>query len=97
MRGQDRGLDELSAVLGEVAEVVRKRVTRPASEPFAEVEEMGRSCSSMTVAEVADLARITDRAVRAAATDGRLAGVKVGTEWRFARDDVDAWLSARSA
>lgn len=52
---------------------------------------------SLTVAQVADLANVTDQAVRKAARSGRLPGRRVGKSWIFEREDVTVWVGRRSA
>jgi len=48
----------------------------------------------MTLEEVADYLRLSKDTVYRLANTGKLPASKVGNQWRFRRDDVDAWLEA---
>jgi excisionase family DNA binding protein len=48
----------------------------------------------MTLEEVADYLRLSKDTVYRLANTGKLPASKVGNQWRFRRDDVDAWLDA---
>jgi excisionase family DNA binding protein len=47
----------------------------------------------LTVAQVAELLQVEERAVAELARKGQLPGRKVGTEWRFVRRAVLEWLA----
>lgn len=46
----------------------------------------------MTVAEVASYLRVTERTVYRLLKKDGIPAVKVGRQWRFERDSIDAWL-----
>ncbi len=46
----------------------------------------------MTLAEVAAYLRLSKDTVYRMASAGRLPASKVGSQWRFRRDDVEQWL-----
>lgn len=46
----------------------------------------------LTLQEVAEYLKISDRTVYGYAQRGLLPGIKVGSAWRFLRVDIDAWL-----
>ena len=46
----------------------------------------------MTLAEVAAYLRLSKDTVYRMASGGKLPASKVGSQWRFRRDDVDQWL-----
>ncbi len=46
----------------------------------------------MTLEEVADYLRLSKDTVYRMASTGKLPASKVGSQWRFRKDDVDAWL-----
>ena len=48
----------------------------------------------MTLAEVAEYLRLSKDTVYRMASGGRLPASKVGSQWRFRRDDVERWLEA---
>jgi hypothetical protein len=94
VRLQVRGRSpELDATLFEWSEVRRReheRVMRSVTgtEPGENAEVVASLPPVMTTIEVADLARVTPRAVTKAAASGRLAGRRVGPIWLFDRDSA---------
>ncbi len=46
----------------------------------------------MTLAEVAAYLRLSKDTVYRMASGGKLPASKVGSQWRFRRDDVEQWL-----
>jgi nitrogen PTS system EIIA component len=46
----------------------------------------------LTLQEVADYLKVSVRTVYGYAQRGILPGIKVGTAWRFRKDDIDEWL-----
>jgi len=48
--------------------------------------------SLMTIGEVAAYLRLSKDTVYRMAQSGKIPASKVGTQWRFRQDDVDAWL-----
>jgi excisionase family DNA binding protein len=46
----------------------------------------------MTLTEVAAYLRLSKDTVYRMASGGRLPASKVGSQWRFRREDVDQWL-----
>lgn len=48
----------------------------------------------MTLEEVADYLRLSNDTVYRMANTGTIPASKVGNQWRFRREDVDAWLEA---
>ena len=46
----------------------------------------------MTLEEVADYLRLSKDTVYRMASAGKLPASKVGSQWRFRKDDVDRWL-----
>lgn len=49
----------------------------------------------MTIREVAEYLKLTDKTAYRLVADGTLPGFKVGGAWRFRRGDIDAWIDAR--
>ncbi|MEA4882962.1 MAG: helix-turn-helix domain-containing protein [Clostridia bacterium] len=47
----------------------------------------------LTVDEVADFLRVSDKTIRRMLTDGRLAGVNLGRSWRIPRQALAAMLA----
>lgn len=46
----------------------------------------------LTLPEVADLLKVADKTVYTMAQKGELPAFKVRGQWRFKRDDLDAWI-----
>lgn len=49
----------------------------------------------MTIEEVAEYLRVSERTVYDWAQKGHLPGGKLGTTWRFKRSDIEGWVSRR--
>ena len=49
----------------------------------------------MTIEEVAAYLRVSERTVYDWAQKGDLPGGKLGTTWRFKREDVEHWVNSR--
>lgn len=48
----------------------------------------------MTLEEVADYLRLSNDTIYRMANSGTIPASKVGNQWRFRKEDVDAWLEA---
>ncbi len=46
----------------------------------------------LTLKEVANYLKLTEKTAYRLAADGKLPGFKVGGSWRFKREDVSAWI-----
>ena len=46
----------------------------------------------LTVVEVAQLLKVAEKTVYTMAQKGELPAFKVRGQWRFKRDDIDAWI-----
>lgn len=58
---------------------------------------MGGVISSiLTLDEVAALFRVSLPTVRKVVREQGLPGMKLGTQWRFRREDVDAWIKKQT-
>jgi len=51
----------------------------------------------MTVGEVADYLRVTEKTIYRLLERGRIPATKVGRQWRFATTSIDKWLKKNSA
>ncbi|MDD3807092.1 MAG: PTS sugar transporter subunit IIA [Candidatus Marinimicrobia bacterium] len=49
----------------------------------------------MTLEEVADYLRVSDRTVYEWAQKGEIPGGKIGTSWRFKRSEIESWVNRR--
>ena len=49
----------------------------------------------LTIREVADLLKVSDKTVRRLEARGELPGFRVGAQVRFRREDIDAWVEAQ--
>jgi len=50
----------------------------------------------LTIREVADYLKITERTLYRLVQEGKLPAFKVGNSWRFRREDLDRWISEQS-
>lgn len=46
----------------------------------------------MTLKEVAEYLRLTEKTAYRLAAEGKLPGFKVGGAWRFKRGDLESWI-----
>ena len=51
----------------------------------------------LTLKQVADYLKLTERTLYRLIQEGKLPGFKVGNSWRFRLRDIDAWLEAQKA
>ena len=51
----------------------------------------------MTIKEVAEYLKITEKTAYRLAGGGRIPGFKVGGAWRSRQSEVDAWIDRQSA
>ena len=49
----------------------------------------------MTIREVAEYLKLTDKTAYRLAAEGKLPGFKVGGAWRFRKGDIYEWIEAR--
>jgi excisionase family DNA binding protein len=47
----------------------------------------------MTIKEVSDYLKLTEKTAYRLAAEGKIPGFKVGGAWRFKRGDIDAWIT----
>ncbi|PID38747.1 MAG: DNA-binding protein [Proteobacteria bacterium] len=46
----------------------------------------------LTIREVAEYLKVTEKTVYGLAQKGKIPGFKVGGQWRFKREDIDQWI-----
>jgi excisionase family DNA binding protein len=51
----------------------------------------------LTLKQVADYLKLTERTLYRLTQEGKLPGFKVGNSWRFRLRDIDAWIEAQKA
>lgn len=51
----------------------------------------------LTVAELAEYLKLSEKTVRSLAGRGDLPGRKVGNQWRFRKQEIDEWLRSRDS
>lgn len=49
----------------------------------------------LTLREVADYLKLTEKTAYRLAAEGKLPGFKVGGSWRFKRTDLEAWIESK--
>ena len=47
----------------------------------------------MTVKDVASYLKLNERTVYRMATSAKIPAFKVGTSWRFKKEEIDAWIA----
>ncbi|WP_306120908.1 MULTISPECIES: helix-turn-helix domain-containing protein [unclassified Roseitalea] len=47
----------------------------------------------MTIKEVADYLKITEKTAYRLTAEGKIPGFKVGGAWRFRKQEIDAWIN----
>lgn len=50
----------------------------------------------LTIREVAEYLKVTERTLYRLVQDGKLPAFKVGNSWRFRREDLERWISEQS-
>jgi excisionase family DNA binding protein len=50
----------------------------------------------LTIKEVADYLKVTERTIYRLAAARQIPAFKVGGSWRFSKSDIDAWISRQS-
>ena len=93
----DQGLAALRRLGAEAPGALPRRVVIEADDPQLVVGHHSFRPADLpdvlTPAQAATLLQVDEDAVLALAEEGRLPGRKIGTEWRFGRAAVVAWLS----
>jgi excisionase family DNA binding protein len=49
----------------------------------------------LTLKEVADYLKLTEKTAYRLVAEGKLPGFKVGGAWRFKREDLEAWIETQ--
>ncbi len=49
----------------------------------------------MTIREVADYLKLTEKTAYRLAAEGKIPGFKVGGSWRFRRDEIERWIDKK--
>lgn len=47
----------------------------------------------LTIKEVAEYLKLTEKTTYRLAADGKIPGFKLGGSWRFKRNDLDEWIN----
>lgn len=50
----------------------------------------------LTVKELADYLKIAEKTAYRFASAGKVPGFKVGSAWRFKKEEIDAWIKCQS-
>jgi excisionase family DNA binding protein len=51
----------------------------------------------LTIRDVAEFLKVTEKTVYSLAQKRKIPGFKVGGQWRFRREDLDAWIARQTA
>jgi excisionase family DNA binding protein len=49
----------------------------------------------LTLKEVAEYLKLTEKTAYRLASEGKLPGFKVGGSWRFKREDLESWIESK--
>ncbi len=49
----------------------------------------------LTIRDVAEYLKVTEKTVYGLAQKGKIPGFKVGGQWRFRREDIDQWIEEK--
>ena len=50
----------------------------------------------MTIREIADYLKLTEKTAYRLTAEGKIPGFKVGGSWRFRRSEIERWIDAQS-
>jgi excisionase family DNA binding protein len=50
----------------------------------------------MTIKDIAEYFKITEKTAYRFASEGKIPGFKVGSAWRFKKEEIDAWIKRQS-
>ncbi len=50
----------------------------------------------MTIKEVAEYLKLTEKTAYRLAAEGKIPGFKVGGSWRFKRSEIEKWIKERT-
>lgn len=50
----------------------------------------------LTLKELAEYLKLTEKTAYRLAAEGKLPGFKVGGSWRFRREDINAWIQKQT-
>jgi|TARA_R110000796_G_scaffold102044_14_gene210928 excisionase family DNA binding protein len=51
----------------------------------------------LTLKEVAEYLKLTEKTAYRLASEGKLPGFKIGGSWRFKRDDLESWIESKKS
>ena len=51
----------------------------------------------MTIREVADYLKLTEKTAYRLVAEGKIPGFKVGGSWRFKRSEIDTWIEQQTS
>ena len=60
---------------------------------LAPPERVQMNTEIMTIKEVAEYLKLTEKTAYRLAAEGKVPGFKVGGSWRFTRREIDAWIA----
>lgn len=76
-----------------ICDAVRREVL--VEEATAKGESVHIKHEIMTLPEVADYLRVTERTIYDWAQKGKIPAVKLGSAWRFKRSEIERWMEER--
>lgn len=62
-----------------------------------QMDSSSDSVSIMTIKEVSDYLKVTERTIYRLAAGKQIPAFKVGGSWRFSRSEIDQWIKSQSS
>lgn len=62
-----------------------------------QMDSSSDSASIMTIKEVSDYLKVTERTIYRLAAGKQIPAFKVGGSWRFSRSEIDQWIKSQSS
>lgn len=62
-----------------------------------QMDSSSDSVSIMTIKEVSDYLKVTERTIYRLAAGKQIPAFKVGGSWRFSRSEIDLWIKSQSS
>lgn len=66
-------------------------------EPAYSMENSQAVAAIMTIKEVSDYLKVTERTIYRLAAGKQIPAFKVGGSWRFSRSEIDQWIKSQSS
>jgi len=65
--------------------------------PTTQMDSSSDPAAIMTIKEVSDYLKVTERTIYRLAAGKQIPSFKVGGSWRFSRSEIDQWIKSQSS